>query len=71
MDETIEHLLCECEHYSELLWNRLGEVIEPQAQLGQHNITFNVPHPSQLLHNRDKITRNIFILLTQEIKRDI
>ncbi len=25
--ETMEHLLCECMHYSQLLWDRLGEVI--------------------------------------------
>jgi hypothetical protein len=25
--ETMEHLLCECMHYSQLLWDRLGDVI--------------------------------------------
>jgi hypothetical protein len=25
--ETVEHPLCECEHFSELLWNRLGEAL--------------------------------------------
>jgi hypothetical protein len=47
--ETMEHLLCESEHYSELLWNRLGDVLTqlfnsraaglvPRLELGQTNI---------------------------------
>jgi hypothetical protein len=25
--ETMEHVLCECLHYYQLLWNQLGEII--------------------------------------------
>jgi hypothetical protein len=58
--ETMEHLLCECEHYSEPLWNNLAEGLTmlpnevstdrvPRIELGQTNIIFNIPHPSLLL----------------------
>ena len=43
----------------------------PRVDLGQHNIIFNVPHPSLLLHVKDKQTRNAFLIMVQEIKRDI
>ena len=80
--ETMEHLLSECEFYSEPLWDRLGNVMTqylnigaldlvPRVDLGQHNIIFNVPHPSLLLHVKDKQTRNAFLIMVQEIKRDI
>ncbi len=79
--ETMEHLLCKCEHFSEPLWNRFSEVIKhylnantidltPSLKLGQHNSIFNVPQPSLLLHVHDKITKSVFIFFTQEIKRD-
>jgi hypothetical protein len=80
--ETMEHLQCECEYYSELLWLRLRGCLNPTPQhwslepgtadllptleLGQTNIIFNVPHPSILLHIQDKTTRSILLLLTQE-----
>jgi hypothetical protein len=80
--ETMEHLLCECEYYSEGLWNRLAETLTkyyndisttyvPRVDLGQTNIIFNIPHPSLLLYIPDKETRNAILLLVQEIKRDI
>jgi hypothetical protein len=80
--ETMEHLLCECEYYSECLWNRLAEILTtyyndvlmtyvPRVDLGQTNIIFNIPHPSLLLYIPDKETRNAILLLVQEIKRDI
>jgi hypothetical protein len=80
--ETLEHLLCECEFYSECLWNRLADILTtyysetsvtyvPRVDLGQTNIIFNIPHPSLLLYIPDKETRNIILLLVQEIKRDI
>jgi hypothetical protein len=41
------------------------------AELGQTNIIYNIPHPSILLHIPDKTTRNVLLLLVQEVKRDI
>jgi hypothetical protein len=80
--ETMEHLLCECQHYSLLLWERLGEVLTrlfttlsqdyvPRVELSQLNVIYNVPHPSVLLYVHDKLTRNMILVLIQEIKRDI
>ncbi len=80
--ETMEHLLCDCELYSELLRNRLGDVLMwylstraadlvPRMELGQTNLIFNILHPSIQHHIQTKPTRNTLILLTQEIKRDI
>jgi hypothetical protein len=80
--ETMEHLLCECEYYSECLWNRLAEILTEyynniattqvaRVDLGQINVVFIIPHPSLLLYISDKATRNAFLLLVQEIKRDI
>jgi hypothetical protein len=80
--ETMEHLLCECENYSEPLWNKLADMLTqqfrvisqddaPRVDLGQTNIIFNIPHPSILRHVRDKESRNALLLLVQEIKRDI
>ncbi len=43
----------------------------PRVELGQHIIISKVPHLSWLLHGHDKITNSVFILLTQEIKRDM
>jgi hypothetical protein len=77
--ETMEHLLCECEYYSELLWDRLSSILTelfnstsidrvPRVELGQSNIIYNIPHPSILLHIPDKTTRNTLLLLVQEVK---
>ncbi len=78
----MEHTLCECLHYAQLLWVRLGEVITkylnsisteyiPKVEYSQLNIIYNVPHPSILIHIPDKLSRNTLLMLTQEIKRDI
>jgi hypothetical protein len=80
--ETMEHLLCECEYYSEPLWNKLAEGLTmllndvstdrvPRIELGHTNIIFNIPHPSLLLHIHDKPSRNAILLLIQEVKRDL
>jgi hypothetical protein len=80
--ETMEHLLCECEFYSEPLWGKLAESLTmllndistddvPRIELGQTNIIFNIPHPSLMLHVHDKSSRNAILLLIQEVKRDI
>ena len=80
--ETMEHLLNECSHYSEPLWDRLGELLTkflnsisedyiPRVELGFRQVIFNMPHPSILLHVKDKNTRMLLIMLIQEIKRDI
>jgi hypothetical protein len=53
--ETMEHLLCECKHFSELLWNKLlGSLTQlfnnrstdlvPRVELGPTNIIYNIPH---------------------------
>jgi hypothetical protein len=80
--ETIEHALCECLHYAQLLWIRLGVIITkylnsvsveyvPKVEYTQLNIIYNVPHPSILIHIQDKLLQNTFLILTQEMKRDI
>jgi hypothetical protein len=72
--ESMEHLPCECEHYLELLWNRMAEMLTqlfnsrsvnlvPRAELVQINIIYDIPHPSILLCIPDKTTRNTLILL--------
>jgi hypothetical protein len=78
----MEHLLCECENYSEPLWSKLAESwtrlfsdISHEAvsrvDLGQTNVIYNIPHPLLLLHVHDQATRNALLLLIQEVKRDI
>ncbi len=80
--ETMEHLLCECMHYSQLLWDHLGEVITrylnadsttyvPKVDITQLNIIYNAPHPSLLMYIPDKLTRNSLLILMQELKRYI
>jgi hypothetical protein len=75
-------MLCECLHYAQLLWIKLGEFITkylnsvstdyvPKVEHSHLNIIFNVPHPSLLIHIPDKLSRNTILILTQEIKRDI
>jgi hypothetical protein len=82
LPETMEHTLCECLHYAELLWVRLGDVITkylnsisteyvPKVEYSQLNVIYNVPHPSLVIHISDKLSRNTLLILTQEIKRDI
>jgi hypothetical protein len=78
----MEHLLCECEHYSEPLWGKLAKSLTmllnnisseevPRVEIGQTNVIFNIPHQSLLLHIKDKASRNAILLLIQEIKRDL
>jgi hypothetical protein len=54
--ETMEHLLCECENYSEPLWGKLADALTqlfndispddvPRVDLGQTNIIFISPIP--------------------------
>jgi hypothetical protein len=80
--ETMEHVLCECLHYSQLLWIQLREITTrhlnsispehvPRVEYSQLNMIYNVPHPSPLFHIRDKLSQNTLLILTQEIKRDI
>ncbi len=75
----MKHLLCECIHYSQLLWGRLGEVITrylntvsndyiPKVDISQLNVTYNVPHPSLLMYVPDKLTINTLLILMQELK---
>ncbi len=78
----MEHLLCECENYSEPLWSKLAEAMTrlfndisvdevPRVDLGQTNVIYNIPHPSLLLHIHNKASRNTLLLLIQEVKRNI
>jgi hypothetical protein len=78
----MEHLLCECEYYSEPLWGKLAKSLTmllsnisseevPRVEIGQTNVIFNIPHQSLLLHIKDKASRNAILLLIQEIKRDL
>jgi hypothetical protein len=80
--ETMEHLLCESEKYSEPLWSKLAESwtrlfneisheAVPRVDLGQTNVIYNIPHPSLLPHVHNQATRNALLLLIQEVKRDI
>jgi hypothetical protein len=80
--ETMEHLLCECENYSEPLWSKLAESLTrlfndistdgvPRVDLGQANVIYNILYPSLLLHICDKASRNALLLPIQEFKRDI
>jgi hypothetical protein len=71
--ETMEHLLCECEHYSELVErlatsNDTHTTIQPMStdrvlrvELGQTNVIYNIPHLSLLLHIPDKTMRNTLL----------
>jgi hypothetical protein len=80
--ETMEHLLCDCEHYSEQVWQETstmltGALIEHTGQhvarinLTHLEIIFNKPHPSILTYLTNKKDRLLIIMLIQEIKRDI
>jgi hypothetical protein len=82
LTEMMEHTLCECLYYAQLLWVRLGDVITkylnsisteyvPKVEYSQLNIIYKVPHPSLIIHIPDKLSRNTLLILTQEIKRDI
>jgi hypothetical protein len=82
LTETMKHVLCECLHYAQLLWIRLGEILTkylnlistqyvPKVEFTQLNIIYNVLHPSLLIHIRDKLSRNTLLMLMQEIKQDI
>jgi hypothetical protein len=62
------------------LWSQLGNIVMqyigagdlfPRIGLGKINIIFNIPHSSILPHMYDNPTRSVFLLLTQDIKRDI
>ncbi len=80
--ETMEHTLCECLQYAQLIWIKLGDVVTiylnsistdyvSKVEYSQLKIIFNVPHPSLIIHIPDKLSRNTILILTQEIKRDI
>ncbi len=80
--ETQEHLLYQCEHYSEQIWNKLGRVITtaiadqqteyiPRIEFTPANITFNKIHPTIQIHVKEKKSREALILLVQETKREI
>ncbi|OBQ34618.1 MAG: hypothetical protein AN484_26585, partial [Aphanizomenon flos-aquae WA102] len=80
--ETMEHLLYDCEHYSQLIWQETSTLFTRAIathtgdQVARINLTpleivFNKPHPSILLKlttNREQMTT---IMVVQEIKREI
>jgi hypothetical protein len=78
----MEHLLCECMYYSQLIWEQLVEVVTqylnffsrdyvPRVHISQLNVIYNVPHPSLLLYISDKLCRNALLILKKEAKQDI
>jgi hypothetical protein len=80
--ETMEHLLYNCPHYSMKVWEeysggitQLTEWIkgEPIAriQLTPREIIYNACHPGMALHYKNNDFCNILRHLIQEIKRDI
>ena len=80
--ETMEHLLYGCPHYSEKLWaelsnaiTQLTEIIKGNRIAGIHltprEIIFNATHPSILLHYRNDEFQTIIGYLIQELKREI
>ena len=80
--ETQEHLLYQCEHYSEMIWNKLGKAITktladqmqeyiPRIEFTPVNITFNKIHPSIQIHVKEQKSCETLILLVQETKREI
>ncbi len=82
MTKRKRHFLCECENYSEPLWNKLADSwtrlfndrsLEPvpRVELGQTNVIYNIPHPSLMLHVHDQASRQALLLLIQEVKQDI
>jgi hypothetical protein len=69
-------------HYDQLIWIHLGEIIAeylnsssqdliPREELSSTSSIYNIPTPLLLLHIKDKLTRNAFFILMQEIKCDI
>jgi hypothetical protein len=44
--------------------------LHPKMEISLLNGIYIVPYPSLLLYTHDKLTRNAFLILTQEIKRD-
>jgi hypothetical protein len=61
--EAMEHLLCECIHYSQFIWVHLGEIITlylnsdshdliSREELSQLNVIYNVPHLLLLLFKK-------------------
>jgi hypothetical protein len=75
--ETMEHLLWECEYYSELLWLRLGDVLTqhlntgaadlvPRVELQQTNIIIDIPLQLMLLHIHYNTAHNTFNTGNQE-----
>jgi hypothetical protein len=80
--ETMEHLLLQCENYSELVWSRLGEALTltlrmisgadiARIELTPLHIIFNKPHTAVLTYAQDTTSRNVILRIVQEVKRDI
>jgi hypothetical protein len=81
-DETMEHLLYNCPHSSITAWEEFSGIITELTtqisgqQVARMNYTpkeiiYNTPHPTILLRIEDNSTRELLILLTQEVKRDL
>jgi hypothetical protein len=51
--------------------NSISQQYVPRVEISQLNVIYNVPYPTLLLYIGDKLTRNAFLILTQEIKQDI
>ena len=81
-EETQEHLLYNCEHYSAPLWNLLGKAISqaisslkqtliPRIYFLPVHITFNKIHTTIATNITDKEMRQVMVMLVQETKREI
>jgi len=76
--ETMEHLLYNCPHSSITAWEEYSGIVTEITTLilGQqvarmnytpNEIIYNIPHPTILLRIEDAPTRELSILLTQEV----
>jgi len=81
-EETMEHLLHNCDSYSAIVWEETSCLITElcaqqvghevaRIQLTPKEIIYNIPHPSLLLFLTEDRPRKAILLLIQEIKRNI
>lgn len=81
-DETMEHLLYNCENHTIPLWEQTSVILTnlctlqhgqqvARIQLTPKEIVYNKPHPSLLLFILDDLSRKTILLFIQELKRAI
>jgi hypothetical protein len=80
--ETMEHLLYLCPNYSATVWQETSSLFTSLSShlvghevaaihLTPREIIYNAPHPSLLLHVKDKSLCRSLLLTVQEIKRNL